>query len=296
MSVNLPPFSGLIAFYAATKHGSLTGAARELNVSQPAVSRRIAALETDLGCLLFDRTHKPAELTEEGRQLMRVLRTGLGQIEQVVEQLRSRSAKRVVTIAGMSGFIAFWLIPRLEQLEAAFPNVSIRIMAHEQADGDLSGDITVRFGAPDDSVPGEVQVLGENVFPVASPLYLSRKGITAAAFEFEGATLLNMEAKRRHWHDWTSWFEATGGQMPRKVRQLEFNSYSMVVNAALAGQGVCLCWSGLLDGFIEAGALMRLSDKSAMSQRGYYLAARDGLAARRDVRAVLAWLTQQGSV
>ena len=49
----LPGFSGLTAFYAAARHGTLTAAAAELNVSQPAVSRRIAALEADLGCALF---------------------------------------------------------------------------------------------------------------------------------------------------------------------------------------------------------------------------------------------------
>lgn len=57
----LPGFSGLTAFYAAARHGTLTAAASELNVSQPAVSRRIAQLEADLGCALFDRSRKPSE-------------------------------------------------------------------------------------------------------------------------------------------------------------------------------------------------------------------------------------------
>ena len=63
MSVRLPAFSGLVAFYAAVRHGTLTGAAQELNVSQPAISRRISTLEADLGCHLFDRSRKPVQLT-----------------------------------------------------------------------------------------------------------------------------------------------------------------------------------------------------------------------------------------
>ncbi|MEM7652622.1 MAG: LysR family transcriptional regulator, partial [Pseudomonadota bacterium] len=53
--MTLPPFSALIAFDAAARHGTFTKAAQEQNVSQPAISRRVAMLERDLGCSLFDR-------------------------------------------------------------------------------------------------------------------------------------------------------------------------------------------------------------------------------------------------
>ena len=63
-----------------------------------------------------------------------------------------------------------------------------------------------------------------------------------------------METARSQWHDWPSWFRAVGVPMPHKARVLDFSSYAMLVNAALAGQGVCLCWDGVLDRFLEAGA------------------------------------------
>ena len=268
MGPRLPAFSGLTAFYAAARHGTLTGAARELNVSQPAISRRIAALEADLGCALFDRARKPAQITEAGQQLLRALRSGFGQIEQVTDQLRQGSRNRVVTVLGPSGFVAYWLIPRLADLEAALGAVTIRIINQEHGDPERAGDILVRFGMPDDDLPGEVRILGEEVFPVASPLYLSRKGMTGQTADFATMTLLTMESARRHWHDWPSWFAAVGEAVPAGARQLDFSTYSMVVNAALSGQGVCLCWSGLLDGFLEAGALVRLSERSVVSTRG----------------------------
>ena len=137
---HLPPFSGLTAFYAAVRHGTLTGAARELNVSQPAVSRRIAALEADLGCHLFDRSHKPARLTQQGREMMRALRSGFGQIEAAADQIRRSDGKQVVTVTGPAGFVGFWLIPRLGGLEAAFPEVTIRIISQEYGDPERPGD------------------------------------------------------------------------------------------------------------------------------------------------------------
>ena len=142
---HLPSFSGLTAFHAAVRHGTLTGAANELNVSQPAISRRIAALEADLGCTLFDRSHKPARMTEEGRQLMRALRSGFGQIETAVESLRQGSRRRIVSISGASGFVAYWLIPRLADLEAAFPDLTVRIFSEEQISASDSADLTVRL-------------------------------------------------------------------------------------------------------------------------------------------------------
>jgi DNA-binding transcriptional LysR family regulator len=293
--VPLPSFSGLTAFYAAVRHGTLTAAAAELNVSQPAVSRRIAMLEEDLGCRLFDRSHKPARLTEEGRTLLRALRSGFGQIEQAVDSLRQQNQKQTVTITGPSGFVAFWLIPRLADLEAAFPELTIRIMSQEQGEAFAAAELSVRFGLPDPTAPSETRILSEDVYPVASPLYLARKGVGVEKVDYAQMTLLTMQSARRHWYDWPAWFEAMGQEMPRGARLLDFNTYAMLVNAALAGQGVCLSWSGLLETFMESGALVRLAGPSVTSSRGYFVTARDGLAARRDVRGILAWISAQGS-
>lgn len=296
MSVRLPAFSGLIAFYAAVRHGTLTGAAQELNVSQPAISRRIAALEEDLGCHLFDRSRKPVQLTQQGRDLAHVLRGSLGQIETVVDRLRRARGHDVVTISAPSGFVGSWLIPKLAELEAAFPEVTIRIISQEYGDPERSGDISVRFGLPDAGVAGEGRILGDGVFPVCSPLYLQRLGMAPEALEFQRMTLLTMESSRRHWHDWPSWFRAVGRDMPAKARLLDFNSYAMVVNAGLAAQGVCLCWSGLLEEYLETGAMLRLGEAETRSERGYFLSTREGLASRSEVRAVRDWVLERGTM
>lgn len=289
----LPPFSGLTAFYAAARHGTLTAAAEELNVSQPAVSRRIATLEADLGCSLFDRTHKPARMTQQGKDLLQALHGGFGQIETAVIRLREAAEKRIVTVSAPSGLVGFWLIPKLGELEDAFPDVTIRIISQEYGEAARPGDVVIRFGLP---VGGdEVRLLGDEVFPVVSPLYLARRGMSAAHHDLGAMTLLTMEAARSQWHDWPSWFQAAGEVMPRGARVLDFTSYAMLVSAALAGQGVCLCWDGVLDGLLETGAMVRLEGHSAHSARGYFLSLRDGQAAGRDVRAIQAWIVEKAA-
>ncbi|MDI3335000.1 LysR substrate-binding domain-containing protein [Defluviimonas aestuarii] len=294
METRLPPFSGLTAFHAAVRHGTLTGAARELNVSQPAISRRIAQLEADLGTPLFDRSRKPVQMTEAGREMMAALRSGFDMIEAATDRIRRAAKGRVVTVSGPSGFVAYWLIPRLGALQEAIPGTVIRIISMEHGEAGRPGDVMIRFGVPDLQRQNEVKILGEEVFAAASPLYLARHKAPGTTDDLAGHTLLTMEDARRFWHDWPSWFAARGAKMPGGTRHLDFNSYAMLINAALAGQGVCLCWSGLLDSFFETGALVRLGDQSAASERGYFLALRDGHGARPEVREVLGWIAKTG--
>ncbi len=289
----LPSFSGLTAFYAAARHGTLTAAADELNVSQPAVSRRIATLEADLGCDLFDRTHKPARITHAGKELLQALHSGFGQIEDAVSQIRKAAETRVVTVTAPSGFVGFWLIPRLGELEQAFPDVTIRIISQEYGEAVRPGDLTIRFGLPSGGGDAETRLLSDEVYAAASPLYLARLGMTAQGYDFSRMTLLTMEAARSQWHDWPSWFKSAGQVMPGRARVLDFNSYAMLVNAGLAGQGIFLAWGGILDSFIETGALLRLEAPTTTSARGYFAGLRDGAAAQQDVRQILHWIVEK---
>jgi DNA-binding transcriptional LysR family regulator len=289
----LPGFSGLTAFYAAARHGTLTGAAEELNVSQPAISRRIASLEAELGCILFDRSHKPARMTQPGKDLLQALHSGFGQIESAVSQIKKNVETRIVTVTAPSGFVAFWLIPQLGELEQAFPDVTIRIISQEYGEAQRPGDLVIRFGLPRSDGQNEQRLLGDEVFPAISPLYLSRLQMRPRDYDFSRMTFLTMEAARSQWHDWPSWFKSTGQEMPHAARVLDFSSYAMLVNAGLAGQGVFLAWGGILDGFLQTGALLRLEAAATVSTRGYYASLRDGAAADADVGRIMDWIVEK---
>lgn len=292
----LPGFSGLTAFYAAARHGTLTAAAQELNVSQPAVSRRIASLEADLGCDLFDRSHKPARITQAGKDLLQALHSGFGQIEDAVSQIRKAAETRVVTVTAPSGFVGFWLIPRLGELEQSFPDVTIRIISQEYGEAVRPGDLVIRFGLPGGGGEAEHRLLSDEVYAAVSPLYLARLGMGADAYDFSRMTFLTMETARSQWHDWPSWFKSVGHTMPAKARVLDFSSYAMLVNAGLAGQGVFLAWGGILDSFLKTGALLQLEAPTATSARGYFASLRDGAAAKADVRKIMDWIVQKADL
>jgi DNA-binding transcriptional LysR family regulator len=291
--MRLPSFSNLIAFDATARHGRLTSAAGELNVSQPAISRRIAALEADLGCALFDRKVKPLSLTRNGQQLFDVLRSGLSRLELVVERIRAEEGADAISVSAASGLAAYWLIPRLPEIQAAFPGLAIRIVSQSHTEEGMSGDLHIRFGDGDWPETTAVKILGEEVFPVASPVYLQGLSLPLSLPDLADALLLNMQSQRHNWYDWETWFSAAGAPTGAGLRTVDFDTYVLLVSAALAGQGVCLCWSGLLDTFLTSGALVRLTDQSVSSARGYFVTYRSDLPPASPIRAVADWLAPQ---
>lgn len=127
--MTLPTLPGLEAFEAVARHGSFTRAARELHVTQGAVSHRIKALEEQLGCALFVRRARGVELTAEGRALAEsarpafaLLREGTG----AVERVRSGG---VFTLNCSPSFAIRWLVPRLPGFRSRHPDIDFRIAA-----------------------------------------------------------------------------------------------------------------------------------------------------------------------
>lgn len=289
----LPPFSSLSAFDAVARHGTFTRAARELNVSQPAVSRRVAALEADLGTAVLLRDMRPLRLTPDGRRLFEVLRAGLSRLEEVVQDIRVNRPDRKIVLGVDPGFASYWLLPRLPRLQAAFADCSLRILTGDFTDDRDSVDLSIEFGPGRGESVG--RILGENVFAVCSPGYLGARKRPLRLSELGEQRLLWLEDQHERWHSWQSWFAALGRPLRSKaLKTVGFNDYSLVLGAALQGQGVALGWDGLVDQFLANGTLVRVSKESVRSERGYYVSCPDPDNQR--ALAVARWLIDSESV
>lgn len=289
--IRLPSFSDLLAFDAVARHGALTRAASELNVTQPAVSRRIAQLEADLGCALLDRSVRPLRLTPEGQELFDVLRASLSRLETTVERLRDHHDEpATVEISAAPGVASYWLIPRLNAMQRAFPETKIKVISQPYSAARRTGDVQLRFG--DGRWPGlDVwSVIGETVFPVASPLLFQDHEPPEAVGEIAKLTLLSLPPRTGSWYDWPAWLRSAGLPKPQRLKAMVFDNYVVVVNAALAGQGVCLAWDGLLDQFLDSGALIRLGDHQSSSDQGYFITVSEEEPEGSEARALAQWL------
>jgi LysR family glycine cleavage system transcriptional activator len=119
--MHLPPLNSLRCFEAAARHRNFTAAAKELGVTQAAVSKQIKNLEEHLGLPLFNRSNGRMQLTREAERLFHSTSVALTEIETTVAQLRrKRSGNDHLTIATTLAFANFWLMPRIALFRAQF--------------------------------------------------------------------------------------------------------------------------------------------------------------------------------
>ncbi|WP_037446105.1 choline sulfate utilization transcriptional regulator [Skermanella stibiiresistens] len=283
MSIRRPPLQPLAFFEAAGRHLNFSAAARELGVTQSAVSHQVAWLEADLGVPLFRRLHRGVALTSEGARLFEVVRRGLDEIDGALNAIRVGRGRRVLTVATDFGFAAWWLMPRLAELRERMPDLEVRIVTSQDAI-DIrreSIDVAVAFGTGVWPGCAARRLFPETVTPICGPGFRDRIGETADPDLLAGLPLLHLESSGgAAWLSWRDWFAHHGvsGRRPAGL-DLTFNNYPLVLQAALMGQGVALGWSPLVDSLLRGGQLVALGQPLERADRGYFIVeAGDGAA------------------
>lgn len=165
------PLNALRVLDAAARHLSFTRAADELAVTPAAVGQQIRALEDLLGVVLFRRTPKGLELTEEAASGLEPLRTGFLHFEEAVRAMQAGQASHVFTIAAPRDFFTAWLAPRLAAYRAANPDVRYVLVDGEAADfAEANLDLAVRWSEGPGDLEGvplgaaETCVVGEGAW------------------------------------------------------------------------------------------------------------------------------------
>lgn len=141
------------AFLATIEAGSLSAAARALGLTQPTLSRQIAALEADLGLLLFERVGRRLALTEAGGRLAEQARAMGAAADQIaiMASSQSQALEGRVRITAIDILAAHILPSALEKLQAIAPGIEIEIIASNSIDDLMrrEADIAIRHVQPD---------------------------------------------------------------------------------------------------------------------------------------------------
>jgi len=289
--LNLPPLELFRGFVAVGRSLSITAAARELAITQPALSRQIHALEDALGCALFVRRHRSLELTPEGTRLLRTADAWLDQLGEAIEALRPADPSSVA-ITTSSSFAALWLLPRLGEFQASHPDVDLRVVASNRV-LDLEReavDLAVRYCPSEDAPSGAVRLFGEELVPVA-----------ASAVDLEDpvrlgkAVLLDYDDPAHPLLHWAHWFRALGAPRPKPARVLRFTQYEQVIQSALAGHGLALGRFALVRPLIASGQLVPATRRAPLPiGYGYWLVSRIRPLGRNAGR-VRSWILSRAS-
>lgn len=283
----------LVVFEAAARLANFSAAGRELGMTQSAVSHHVAHLERELGTRLFRRIWRGVALTEAGAALDDGVRRGLDAIDAAAEAARAEGRRRHLTVVTDFAFASFWLIPRLEALRALSGGPDVHIVTTQGGtEADLAlGDAAIVFGADPPAGFEATRLVDEEVVPVAGAALLARHPQP----DLRAVPLLHLDLPRAgRWLTWAEYLAFQGLAPPAPQGGIAFNNYPLLVQAAIAGQGVALGWRPLVDELVERGLLLPVAPPVRLTARGYDLLVERSKP--RDARLLArfrAWLLQE---
>ncbi|WP_249678695.1 choline sulfate utilization transcriptional regulator [Pseudomonas abieticivorans] len=264
----------LRAFESAARQRSFTAAAIELGTTQPAVSQQIKRLEYQLATRLFDRIYRGIELTDAGLTLFEAVQAGLTSIDSGLEAITAQPQHEVLQVATDFAFAAYWLMPRLHRFHQANPDVDVSLVTSERSHAMLRSDIDVAvlFGDGRFKQGESHWLFGEEAYPVCSPKLLDGRSLPLPASALHELPLLHLRGESSSlWFDWAGLFRALHIPSTPAPGQLRFDNYTLLIQAAIAGQGVAIGWRHLVDALLEQGLLCRPVLETANSPLGYYV-------------------------
>jgi LysR family transcriptional regulator, glycine cleavage system transcriptional activator len=294
MGRRLPPLNAVRAFEAAARHLSFTRAAEELNVTQAAVSHQVKALEERLQVPLFRRLNRGLVLTEAGAGYLKELEDILDRLEQATERLRASEATGIITVSTSTSFAAKWLVPRLQRFRDRRPDIDVRIDANDSLTDFRRDnvDLAIRYGRGVYPGLSSVQLLQDIVFPVCSPHLLEGGHPLREPSDLKHFTLLHDQGVVE---DWRTWLRTAGVTDLDPSRGPVFSHSAMLIEAAIAGQGVALARRSMVARDVREGRLVQPIPLSLKAEFSYWVVCPESAAEKPKIAEFRAWLLDEAA-
>jgi len=267
----LPSLDALVFFEAAARHRNFTRAAQELNVSQVAVSKRIRALEEDVGATLFERQGRSLVLSQEGQVFAERVRAGMAFLEDAISAARSgaRKPRQVIQVAANENMNFFWLAPVVREFQMAGNDAIVSVVAANNVADVVRAetDLAIFYGKSAPEGWTGHPLFDEIIAPVVSPDYRQR---VQSGTEAE-LVLLDYRKEAPEWVNWetldlpeaTTWFSGASRR--------HCSSYIQSISLALEGKGVGLGVLPMLGREIAEGRLVLLASPPVWTGHRYFL-------------------------
>ncbi len=264
----LPSISLLASFESAARLQSFTLAARELNLTQSAVSRHIKALEEQIGVLLFIRNRQNVSLTPAGENYARDIRQALSAIASASMALQVNPEGGTLNLAILPTFGTSWLAPRLSGFLNENPGVTVNFNTQlKPFDFDAEQfDAAIHFGQPDWPKTEASFLMNETVLPVCSPGFLE-KNCLAGPSQLSLALLIHLSSRP---DAWAHWFRCQNIEFQNRGG-IVFDQFATAAQAAKHGLGIALLPEFLIERELKDGELVPASNIRIQSEEAYYL-------------------------
>lgn len=265
---DLPPLMALRAFEAVARHLSFIKAADELSVTQSAISHQVQKLEQYLNQRLFIRRTRAIDLTPAGEAYYRQIQPALESIALATRGLRGNDHHETILRIGLlASFATLWLVPRLADFNARYPHIHVELLPSVEL-SDVGGgevDLAIRYGKGGWPKVRARRFMAETLAPVCSP-----------AFKTQGTGIGPLlMAKSLQPFEWTDWSARNGIDLSH-YPSVMLHDYNIVVEAAVAGQGIAMGRGHLIERRLKEGALVDAFDTPPfISEIGYWLVTPD---------------------
>src|SRR5947209_13816926 len=290
---SLPLLNALRSFEAAARHQSFTRAADELCVTQGAVSHQVKALEAELGVKLFNRERQGLTITGAGHDYLVVVRDAFDRIALGTDRLMQRLHSGVITVSTSPDFAAKWLVSRLGRFAEAYPEIELQVSAtmHHVDFAREDVDLAIRHGAGNWVGLDAVNLRSEELFPVCSPdLLRSRCGIHSPEDVLQFPQL-HLNDRR----DWSRWLEAAGASGEGLLHGPILNHASLLIDAAIDGQGIAFARTALAAADLINGRLVRLFQTALPLRNTYWIVCPKATSALPKIVAFRDWLLAEAA-
>ncbi len=178
MLFEVPPLISLHAFESAARHGSFAAAARELNITQSAISHRIRHLEEHLGYELFERLPRSLRLNDMGKAYLPSVQHAFNEISTSTTAIFGASNRKSVTLRVPVTHAVLWLAPRLQSFLDEYPDIDVRVGSSLWPDilPTEATDLELRFGSGNWENFDIVLLQQEVAIPVCSQRHIDEFG------------------------------------------------------------------------------------------------------------------------
>ena len=286
MVQTVPSLNWLRVFEAAARFQSFARAATELNMSAAAVSQQIRALEERLGTPLFDRHAHSVTLTDIGQTYLPAVQQALVSLQEATDGIFGSANRQSLVIQAVPLFTQGVLAKACAQFALLHPQIDITLTS-TFSPADMAGryhDLRVVFGAPSQAEGSTERLLGERLYPVATP--------AIAAQITEPADLLThpLVEVAAHRAGWPYLFEKLGF-VTRAARYIYTDDTIMAAAIASEGAGIALARAPASDKAVEeAGLVPCLDGFSVEGALSYHLVSPDHINLRRPAQLFREWL------
>jgi len=300
MTRRLPPLSSLRAFEAAARHLSFKRAAEELSVTPAAVSQQIRTLEETLGVRLFRRLPRAILLTDAGQRALPHMTTGFDALARGVAEARRAGRQGPITVSVAPSVGGRWLVPRLGHFAEAHPGIDVRVEASEAlTDFETDGvDLAIRFGRGDYAGLRSVPLMADVAVPLCAPALTAGPHALRVPDDLAHHTLLHLSRNMGSsaTPNWGMWLKAAGVEGVDPEAGTRFSDLSMLISAAVAGQGVALGPRALVSEELSLGRLVvPFCGETDIGAFSYFLVMPEDRAADPRVAAFADWVIAEAA-